>query len=82
LNDITHDGRPDLVGMNPARAMAALIAMAPRSGAGISFKLPPKVPIAVRTGAIRTTERDDIMDEFSQSSGARQRGPSLPEERI
>jgi hypothetical protein len=34
----------------------------------MSFRLPPKVPIAVRTGAIRTTERGDIIDEFSQSA--------------
>jgi hypothetical protein len=39
----------------------ALIATTPRSAAAISCKLPPKVPIAVRTGATRTTERGDVM---------------------
>jgi hypothetical protein len=37
----------------------ALMAMAPRSGAGTSFKLPPKVPIAVRTGVVKITDRSD-----------------------
>jgi hypothetical protein len=27
-------------------------------GAGISLRVPPKVPIAVRTGSAKTTERD------------------------
>src|SRR6516164_4664257 len=58
---------PTSVGSSPARATAALMAMAPRSGAGISFRLPPKVPIAVRNGAMRTTEDGDIMDELSGS---------------
>src|ERR1700733_9407941 len=45
-------------GLRPARSTAARIATAPRSGAGTSFKVPPKAPIAVRTGSAITTERD------------------------
>jgi hypothetical protein len=45
-------------GLRPARSTAARIATAPRSDAGISFKVPPKAPIAVRTGSAITTERD------------------------
>src|SRR5215831_8607188 len=41
-----------------ARATAAPIATAPRLGAGISLSVPPNVPIAVRTGSAKTTERD------------------------
>src|SRR5262249_13626520 len=44
-----------------ARATAALIATAPRSGAGTSLRLPPKVPTAVRIGSAKTTERCDVM---------------------
>jgi hypothetical protein len=40
----------------PRRRAIAL--PAPRSGAGTSFKVPPKAPIAVRTGSAITTERD------------------------
>src|SRR5580704_12171366 len=45
-------------GLRPARSTAARIATAPRSGAGTTFKVPPKAPIAVRTGSAITTERD------------------------
>jgi hypothetical protein len=36
------------------------MAMAPRSGAGMSFKVPPKAPIAVRIGSAITTDLDDM----------------------
>ena len=45
-------------GLSPARSTAARMATAPRSGAGTSFSVPPKAPIAVRTGSAKTTERD------------------------
>ena len=41
--------------------MAAPIAAAPRSGAVTSFRLPSKVPIAVRTGSAITIERSDVI---------------------
>src|SRR5262249_33706022 len=49
-------------GLIPARLTAASIATEPRAGAGTSLRLPPKVPIAVRTGSAKTTERDVIVD--------------------
>src|SRR5262249_21355891 len=48
----------------PARPTAAPIATAPRLGAGTSLRLPPKVPIAVRTGSAKTTERCDVMADL------------------
>src|SRR5215831_18341649 len=51
-------------GRSFARATAAPIATAPRVGAGTSLRLPPKVPIAVRTGAARTIERDARMRDL------------------
>src|ERR1700752_2218617 len=45
-------------GRIPARATAPPIAAAPSAGAGTSLRLPAKVPIAVRTGSAKTTERD------------------------
>src|SRR5580693_4944683 len=48
-------------GRSFARATAAPIAVAPRLEAGTSLRLPPKVPIAVRTGSAKTTERCDVM---------------------
>jgi transposase len=42
-----------------------LIATAPKSGAGSSLRLPPNVPIAVRTAPERTTERRDVIGDFS-----------------
>src|SRR6202162_1592222 len=47
-------------GRPPRRAPAAPVWAAPRSAAGTSLRLPPKVPIAVRTGSAKTTERCDI----------------------
>src|SRR5262249_53488630 len=44
-----------------ARVTAAAIATEPRAGAGTSLSEPPKVPIAVRTGSAKTTERCDVM---------------------
>src|SRR5262249_23962372 len=44
-----------------ARVTAAAIATDPRVGAGTSLSEPPKVPIAVRTGSAKTTERCDVM---------------------
>src|SRR5215831_15589649 len=44
-----------------ARVTAAVIATEPRVGAGTSLSEPPKVPIAVRTGSAKTTERCDVM---------------------
>src|SRR5262249_26942383 len=43
-----------------ARATAAPIAAAPSVGAGTSLRLPPNVPIGVRTGSAKTTERCDV----------------------
>src|SRR5262249_25952377 len=48
-------------GWIPARTTAAPIATAPKLGAGTSLRLPPKVPIAVRTGSANTTDRCDVM---------------------
>src|SRR5262249_20458932 len=48
-------------GRSLARATAAPIATEPRAGAEISLSEPPKVPIAVRTGSAKTTERCDVM---------------------
>src|SRR6516165_1027337 len=58
-------------GRTPARATAARIAVAPRSGAGTSLRLPPKVPIAVLTGSAKTTERDVMTYLHSQNSQTR-----------
>jgi hypothetical protein len=52
---------PTSSGLSPARSMAALMAAAPRLGAAISLRLPPKVPIAVRAGFAKTTERGDVI---------------------
>jgi hypothetical protein len=54
-HDIAHDNRFHLIGRSFARATAATIATAPRLGAGTSLRLPPKVPIAVRTDSAKTT---------------------------
>ena len=43
-----------------ACASTARTAVAPSSVAGVSFRLPPKVPMAVRRGAERTTGRCDM----------------------
>src|SRR5580692_12034820 len=51
-----------------ARAIAPATATAPRLGAGTSLRLPPNVPIAVRTGSAKTTERCDAM---AKSPGAK-----------
>src|SRR3981189_1183768 len=48
-------------GSRPARSTAAPMTTAPRSGAGISLRLPPYVPIAVRTGAARTTSCEGVI---------------------
>src|SRR5262249_2213161 len=48
-------------GRSFARVTAAPITMAPRAGAVTSLSEPPKVPIAVRTGSAKTTERCDVM---------------------
>src|SRR3984893_15489203 len=48
-------------GRSPARLTAPAIATAPRLAAGTSLRLPPKVPMAVRTGSAKTTERCDVM---------------------
>src|SRR5262249_50697406 len=48
---------PISAGLRPARATAAAIAAAPSSAAVVSLRVPPNVPIAVRTGAARTIER-------------------------
>src|SRR5512139_1806401 len=57
------------VSMSPpvsfARSSVARIATAPRSAAGISFSVPPYVPIAVRTGEQITTS---VMDMTQTSS--------------
>src|SRR6266853_1040661 len=50
-------------GSRPARLTLAPIATAPRSGEDTSLRLPPNVPMAVRIGAARTTERDVLMAE-------------------
>src|SRR5262249_11233490 len=52
-------------GFSPARLTAAPIATAPRAGAGTSLRLPPKVPIAVRTGSAKTTECDGMVKLLS-----------------
>src|ERR1700751_4332770 len=52
---------PASSGLSPARSSAALITAAPRLGAGTSLRLPPNVPIAVRTGLAKTADRDDVM---------------------
>src|SRR5271168_431619 len=52
-----------------ARATAAPIATAPRLGAGTSLRLPPNVPIAVRTGSAKTTERCDVMVKSPELTG-------------
>src|SRR6266436_8897859 len=52
---------PTSSALRPARSMAALMAAAPRLEAAISLRLPPKVPIAVRAGFAKTTERGDVM---------------------
>jgi hypothetical protein len=54
-----HSHGADLVGLEPARSMAALMAAAPRLGAAISLRLPPKVPIVVRAGF--ATERGGVV---------------------
>jgi hypothetical protein len=46
---------------SPARATAALIAVAPSATAGTSLNEPPNAPIAVRTGSAITMERDVVM---------------------
>jgi acetyl-CoA C-acetyltransferase len=68
--------------MNPARQAAVhaglpvttpaltVNAVAPRSGAGTSLRLPPKVPIAVRTGSANTTERDIMTNLHSRNAHA------------
>src|SRR3974390_367110 len=69
-------------GRTPARATAARIAVAPRSGAGTSLRLPPKVPIAVLTGSAKTTERDVMTNLHWQNSEAREtRSPTLGQTR-
>src|SRR6516165_10000818 len=44
------------------RARTARMAVAPSSVAGVSFRLPPKVPIGVRTGAETTTGQWGTVD--------------------
>src|SRR5262249_35374135 len=44
-----------------ARSTAPPIATAPSAGAVKSLSVPPKVPIAVRTGSAKTTERCAVM---------------------
>src|SRR5258708_5386672 len=58
---------PTCSGASLARARAARIALAPSSGAATSFKLPPNVPMAVRTGSARTTVREGDMTAFSSA---------------
>src|SRR5258706_6880149 len=58
---------PICSGASLARAKAARIALAPSSGAATSFKLPPNVPMAVRTGSARTTVREGDMTAFSSA---------------
>src|SRR5258708_7776012 len=56
-------------GCKPARSTALRITRAPRSVAGTSLRLPPKVPIAVRTGLEKTTDRCDVMGSSLSSVG-------------
>src|SRR5262245_39183828 len=56
-------------GRSFARTTAAPIATEPRVGAGTSLSEPPKVPIAVRTGSAKTTERCDVMARLLSVSG-------------
>ena|SRR5260221_4148584 len=63
--------------VRPARSMAALMAAAPRLGAAISLRLPPKVPIAVRAGFAKTTERGDVMLIAPLPKNAEMRGRGL-----
>src|SRR5580698_9720338 len=71
-------------GLRPARSTAARIATAPRSGAVTSFKVPPKAPIAVRTGSAITTERDvmarssDVVNRFRLGGLPRGFGGAVP----
>src|SRR5690349_19152872 len=48
---------PTSPGATPARSSAALIAAAPRRGAGTEDRAPRKLPIAVRAAPTRTTSR-------------------------
>src|SRR5262245_29521309 len=48
-------------GRSFARVTAAPITTEPRAEAVTSLSEPPKVPIAVRTGSAKTTERSDFM---------------------
>src|ERR671912_250662 len=50
--------------------MAAPIAAVPRSGAVTSFRVPSKVPIAVRTGSAITIERSEVMVVVRQEAPA------------
>src|SRR6516164_2007838 len=61
LHDIAHDDRFHLVGAKSIAGDCGAIATAPRFGAGTSLRLPPSVPIAVRTGSAKTTECCDVM---------------------
>src|SRR5262245_6559561 len=51
-------------GLSCARATAAPIATAPSAGAGKSLSVRPKVPIAVRTGSAKITERCAVMEDL------------------
>src|SRR5262249_23732742 len=64
-------------GRSFARATAAAIAAAPRLGAGTSLSAPPNVPIAVRTGSAKTTERDVMENLLSVGVTERSRLPLL-----
>jgi hypothetical protein len=61
LHDIADDDRFHLVGAKSIAGDCGAIATAPRFGAGTSLRLPPNVPIAVRTGSAKTTECCDVM---------------------
>jgi GMC oxidoreductase len=51
LHRISHDYRANLIRLQARQLKSgALMAVAPSSNAGISFNMPPNVPMAVRTG--------------------------------
>ena len=56
---------------SPARDSVERTTMAPRSGAGVALRLPPKVPIAVRLALQRTISRWSMILLQVMSEGGR-----------
>jgi hypothetical protein len=74
LHRISHDYRANLIRLQARQLKSgALMAVAPSSTAGISFNVPPNVPMAVRTGS---ASRWSTLMSWKDSAEDKQQNPS------